>query len=92
MISYFTHEMTETENDTFLEATAPKKGSKINPRNNYVSAKPMQHGVKSDYTTPLLLELFDKGYIESISKVLATAGLTIKETNGKRGFELVPIK
>ncbi len=53
------------------------------------SAFPLYPGVRTSFTTPLILEQFDKGKGEVIMKLLHLAKLKVLEISSKPGFKIV---
>jgi len=57
------------------------------PLNQY-STLPLTIGAPTDFTRPLILELFDSGQGKEVLDILYVYGLKIKETYKKPGFKL----
>lgn len=60
----------------------------MKPLNQYESL-PLTPGTRSDFTTPLILELFDKGQGKEVIELLYFVDLKVIETSKKPGFKLV---
>lgn len=55
---------------------------------NQYTALPLIPGKRTDFTKPLLLELFDKGQGGEVLKALYMVDLKVEEHGGKLGYKI----